>query len=96
MSHVTRTPQARRDAISIWQWVADDNPKAADRLLSRFNEVAALLAGKPGMGRARADLAPGLRGFPVGDYVIFYRPIPNGIDIVRIMHGRRDIGPDLF
>jgi toxin ParE1/3/4 len=96
MSHVTRTPQARRDAISIWQWVADDNPKAADRLLSRFNEVATLLAGKPGMGRARADLAPSLRGFPVGDYVIFYRPIPNGIDIVRIMHGHRDIGPDLF
>lgn len=96
MSHVTRTPQARRDAISIWQWVADDNPKAADRLLSRFAEIAVLLSTKPGMGRAREDLASGLRSFPVGEYLIFYRPISGGIDIVRIMHGRQDISPEHF
>jgi toxin ParE1/3/4 len=96
MGHVTRTPQARRDAFSIWQWVADDNPKAADHLLSRFAEVADLLASRPAMGRSREDLAPGLRAFPVNKYLIFYRAITGGIDIVRVMHGRQDIGPDLF
>ncbi|HEX6860639.1 MAG TPA: type II toxin-antitoxin system RelE/ParE family toxin [Caulobacteraceae bacterium] len=96
MGHVTRTPEAKRDAISIWLWVADDNPKAADRLLKRFGDVAALLADNPGMGRAREDLAPGLRTFPVGEYLIFYRAIKGGIDIVRLLHGRRDIGPGLF
>lgn len=96
MPKATRSPQARRDAISIWQWVADDSPRAADGLLARFAEVSSLLAGAPEMGRARNDLARGLRCFPVGEYVIFYRLIGDGIDIVRILHGRQDIGPDRF
>jgi len=43
------------------------------------------------MGRLRDELADGLRSFPVGRYVIFYRPIPKGIEIVRVLHGARDL-----
>jgi len=35
-----------------------------------------------------------LRSFPVGSYIIFYVPVPDGIEIVRVMHGRQDIDAD--
>jgi toxin ParE1/3/4 len=47
------------------------------------------------MGRVRDELVPSLRSFPVGKYVIFYRPIENGIEIARILHGARDL-PSIF
>ena len=43
------------------------------------------------MGRARDELAPGLRSFPIGRYVIFYEPLPDGVAIARVLHGARDI-----
>ncbi len=39
----------------------------------------------------RAELAADLRSFPFGRYVIFYAPIEDGIDVVRVLHGARDI-----
>jgi len=45
----------------------------------------------PGTGRSRTDLGPTLRSVAVGDYLIIYRPIEGGIEIVRVLHGRRDI-----
>lgn len=43
------------------------------------------------MGRARDELAAELRSFPFGRYVIFYEPIEDGIDVVRVLHSARDI-----
>ena len=43
------------------------------------------------MGRARPELAADLRSFPVGNYIIFYRPIEDGVEIVRVLSGARDI-----
>jgi len=43
------------------------------------------------MGRARDELASGVRSFPFGRYVVFYAPLDDGIDIVRVLHGSRDI-----
>jgi toxin ParE1/3/4 len=43
------------------------------------------------MGRARGELAPDLRSFPYGRYVIFYAPIEDGIDVVRVLHSARDV-----
>ena len=42
----------------------------------------------------RGDLLKNLRSFPVGNYVIFYVPISDGIEVVRVMHGRQDIDAD--
>jgi len=50
-----------------------------------------MLAEQPAMGRVREELLHGLRSFPVGRYVIFYLTVPNGIDIVRVLHGSRDV-----
>ena len=41
------------------------------------------------MGRARDELAPGIRSFPFGRYLVFYPPIGDGIDVLRILHGAR-------
>lgn len=44
------------------------------------------------MGRSRPELGPEIRSFPVGRYVIFYLPLPKGIEVVRVLHGSRDVG----
>lgn len=43
------------------------------------------------MGRAREELAADLRSFPFGRYVIFYAPVDEGIDVVRVLHSARDV-----
>ena len=40
---------------------------------------------------ARDELAPGIRSFPFGRYLVFYLPISDGIDVVRVLHGARDV-----
>jgi toxin ParE1/3/4 len=83
--------QVDADLDSIWSYIAADNAKAADHLLNRFGTVFEVLVQNPLAGRERADLAPGLRSFVVGNYVIFYFARSDGVEIVRVMHGRRDI-----
>ena len=75
MPRVTRTAQAEEDLIDIWVYIAEDNPGAADALLLDIDEKCELLAGTPTMGQARPDIAPELRHFPVGRYLILYRII---------------------
>ncbi len=43
------------------------------------------------MGRARDELSPGVRSMPFGRYVIFYEPLDDGIDVVRVLHSARDV-----
>jgi toxin ParE1/3/4 len=42
-------------------------------------------------GAPPPELAPELRSFPVGRYVVFYRPQDDGFDVVRVLHSARDI-----
>lgn len=91
MPRILRKPRARADLLDLWNYVADDSPANADRLLDKINKHCQTLARFPKMGRVRNELAPSLRSFPVGNYVIFYREIPKGIEIIRVLHGARDI-----
>jgi toxin ParE1/3/4 len=50
-----------------------------------------LLAENPKLGRTHDEFVHNLRTFPHKDYVIFYFPIENGVEIYRILHGARDI-----
>jgi toxin ParE1/3/4 len=87
-------PRARDDLDDIWDYVArearDDGP--ADRLIDAITERLWLLAEHPRIGRARDDLGVGARIFPVGNYVIVYDVNGNDISVLRIVHGRRDLG----
>ena len=68
--------------------------KAADALLDRIEEAFDMLARMPLAGRARTDLALKLRSFPAGNYVIFYVPVQDGIEVLRVMSGRQDVDAD--
>lgn len=93
---VVRRPQARLDLIEIWSFIAEDSEAAADRMLDRIDEVLRMLRDRPFAGRERPELAPELRSFPVESYILFYLPLPDGIDLVRVRSGYLDIGPDDF
>lgn len=91
MPEILRHPEAEADLDEIWLYIAQDDPDAADRFIDRIEERCRILAQNPLMGRSRAEMAPGLRSFPIGNYIIFYVPIENGIEIVRVVSGFREI-----
>jgi toxin ParE1/3/4 len=63
-----------------------------DRLIDSITDRFVLLASFPNIGRSRdMDLRPGLRSFPVGEYVILYRIQKQDVLILRVLHGSRDI-----
>jgi toxin ParE1/3/4 len=91
MARVTRRPQAEADILEIWDYIAEDSIVEADRWVERLDEKLVLWATQPMMGRVRDELAPGVRSLPFGPYVVFFEPISDGIDVVRVLHGSRDI-----
>jgi toxin ParE1/3/4 len=91
MPIIVKRPRAISDLAQIWDYIADDSEKRADAFLAMVDGKFQTLSQHPAIGRRREELAPGLRSFPVGRYVIFYLPLPNGVDIVRVLHGARDI-----
>jgi toxin ParE1/3/4 len=91
MSRVRLSPQVRRDLKEIDEYISRDNPDAAARVISNIREKCEVLSQQPGIGRNRSDLLPNLRSFPIGNYVIFYFPTGEGIEVIRVLHGARDI-----
>jgi len=86
---IVRTAEAEEDLIGIWVYIATDNQDAADRLLDRIDEACLRLAQFPDMGTSYEQIRPGLRLFPIGNYLILYRAINSGIEVVRVIHGAR-------
>ena len=91
MPRVLRTPEADDDLWEILVYIARDNEDAAFRLIDTIDEKLYMLAQFPGGGQARPELLPNLRSFPVGNYLIFYRPIEDGIEVLRVVHGARNL-----
>jgi toxin ParE1/3/4 len=91
MPRIVVRPRASVDLAEIWAFIAEDSIKHADKFAALIDNHFQGLARRPQMGRSRSELAPDLRSFPVGQYVIFYLPLPKGVEIVRVLHGARDI-----
>jgi toxin ParE1/3/4 len=89
MPVIRRTAKAEDDLVDIWIYIAHENPDAADRLLEEIDRKFVLLAENPRLGRARPDIAPEFRHWPTGNYLILYRLLPDGIEVVRVVHGAR-------
>ena len=85
-------PEVETELDEIWYYTARESGsvQTANRLIDSITERFFLLAGFPYAGRVRNDLRPGLRSFPVGDYVIFYRIAGEDVHILHVVHGRRD------
>ncbi len=91
MSRVVVRPRALADLAEIWAFIAEDSVKHADKFAVLIDDHFRALARRPHMGRSRPELALEFRSFSVGEYVIFYVPLPKGVEIVRVLHGGRDI-----
>jgi len=97
MANFTVSPEAREDLDEIHAYISEDDLEAADRVLEAALSTFATLAGMPGMGRPRtfkhSELS-GLRSFRIDgfrNYLIFYRVVSDGVEIVRVLHGARDL-----
>jgi toxin ParE1/3/4 len=95
-NRVQQTASALNDIETIWNYIAGDNLKAADRVSDRVAAVLSMLADNPMAGRPRHNLTKGLRSFPCSPYVIFYVPTPDGIRVIRVLHGAQDIEKSAF
>jgi toxin ParE1/3/4 len=78
--------------------IAKDKIEPAIRFLDVAEDCFARLGSMPGMGTLVKSKKPhlkGIRSYPMPsgfrNYVIFYRPIENGIEVLTILHGARDL-----
>ena len=89
------TPQAAEDLDAIWQTIAADNQDAANRVEIEILAACHRLAKHPRIGTKREDITPlpvrfwTVTKFP--NYVIVYRPETNPLQVVGVLHGRRDL-----
>jgi len=92
MKRLVLAPKARADLLDIDAYIAERNPLAAERLIERLIQAMTSLAAMPKMGRTCEDLGlPAVRRFVVEKHHIFYVVDRQGIKVVRVIHGRRDV-----
>ena len=96
-SHVQKMPQAAADLVEIAACIAEDNPEAAERLLHTAEAALGMIASMPSVGRAYRVQSPAAQGMRVWRvegferYLILYRVVQSRVEIVRVLHGSRDI-----
>jgi toxin ParE1/3/4 len=93
---VRHSALARADLIQIWVDIALDNQAAADRVYERLEARVKILERFPEAGMARPDIAKEARVLVESPYLILYRLVSGGVQIVRVLHGARDIDDSLF
>jgi plasmid stabilization system protein ParE len=89
------TPEAVSDLFEIWNFINQDNPEAADRVEKAVLRACDLLADSPLAGRVRKDLTPLPLRFwvvqPYSMYLIVYDPGKKPLQIIRVLHGARNL-----
>lgn len=88
---LTLSPAAKGDLLALWQYIAADNPAAADSVLDDLLDASEMLAQFPLLGPDRPDLGPEIRYFPRKSVLIVYRPVLDGVEIVRFVRAERDL-----
>src|SRR4051794_24978665 len=96
MATVLRTDQAEEDLDKILVELAKQSIAAGQRLVELIKQRSHWYSDRPELGVLRDDLAPELRCFAIWNYLIFYRSVPGGIELLRVMHGSRDIKSTSF
>lgn len=92
MKAYSLTAQAALDLRDIWDYIATDNLSAADRVIVELEKALQGLADRPGKGHVRQDLTPRqVRFWGVRSYLIVYRPDVEPLQILRVIHGARDL-----
>lgn len=92
MLKIQRSRTAAADLRSIWHFIAEQNPAAADAHIDRLEDRIRLLSRMPELG-TRLVLPNDVRFFTFGRYVIYYRVAPDTLRILRVLHGAREFPP---
>jgi len=93
MPVVRRTLNAVHDLDEIVDYISEDNLVAAFTWLGQIESLFESLAMQPELGqRTTTRRFKDTRRHGSGNYVVYYRPIANGIEILRVLHGARDLG----
>ena len=96
MPRILRTRKSREDYISIEDYISESSPQNAEMMIRLFDEKLSNLAANNLMGRPRPELAPHLRSWNVHRFVLFYRPIEDGVILIRVLHASMDITSRFF
>jgi len=97
MPRIRFTSSAEADLLELWLTIAEENLVAADESLDSIQSTVLLLGSQLEMGRARPELADGLRSIVTRTpYNIFYLSEADGLLIVRVLHHARDINEKYF
>ena len=95
MARVIQSNEALADLDAIYDYIGIEkqSPRAADRFMDELQEKLEAYARQPEMGESRPELDESLRSFTFKkNYVVIYRPVDEGIDVLRVLHGARDYG----
>jgi antitoxin ParD1/3/4/toxin ParE1/3/4 len=86
-------PEAALDLVQIWRYLKKQGGAAiANRVESVIRDKILFLAGNPGAGHWRKNLTDAaVKFFPVYSYLLVYRPDSKPLQVVSILHGRRDV-----
>lgn len=86
------TPEAEDDLREILQYTQETwGLRQRDTYRAMVKRTFRHLARFPGLGRLRDELSPNLRSYPLGQHLIFYEVVADGLIILRILHSGRDI-----
>ncbi|MCW9679900.1 type II toxin-antitoxin system RelE/ParE family toxin [Dolichospermum planctonicum UHCC 0167] len=86
---------ASYDLNEIAEYFSQKNLKAGEKFFQEFNSKCKQLVSFPNSGKSYSEINPDLRGLPLEGYIIFYRVLDDGIEILRVVSGRRDL-PSMF
>lgn len=91
-SRFVLSPEAASDLRELIEFIAEDNPDAARRFLARLRGEMERIVATPGIGHRREDLTEQpVRFWPVGRYLVIYRQEGQDVEVVRVLHGARDV-----
>ena len=90
MAHLIIAPAAQQDLSDIFDYIARDKPIAAANWVETIEQKCKLIATTPEFGEKRPEYGFDIRSSVVGRYVIFFRPIEDGIEVVRVIAGDQD------
>ncbi len=96
MNRILFTEPAAQDLEKIYEYIAEDNIAAAVKHRQRLENRWFVLLDQPRMGTKRDEIEPDLRSVTEGSYVIFYRILPDGIEIARVLHTSQDMNQAFF
>lgn len=92
MNQFVLTQAAKGDLLKILEYIEDDNPNAILKVVDALDDAMQLLAESPGIGHLRPDLTrQDVRFWSVFRYLVIDRPDTNPLEIVRVLHGKRDL-----